>query len=84
MIEILDDEVEHMTAGTFSMSLIEDSIFNGINIIDTVVSYCEENNLHMEDIIPLLDQNIKDRIMVCGVDERYVIKDEALNKNKLF
>jgi hypothetical protein len=78
-----DEEFEVISPKEFSMSIIESSINSGMNIIDTLVSYCEEKEVDMEDVIPLLDQNIKERIEVCGVQERY-ITGVKLNKKKLF
>jgi len=82
----LDDDIEDfemVNSEDFSMNLIENSINSNLDIIETIVSFCEENELSMEDVIPLLDKNIIDRIKVCGVENRYII-DNSLNKNKLF
>lgn len=82
----LDDDIEDfemVNSEDFSMNLIENSINSDLDIIETIVSFCEENELSMEDVIPLLDKNIIDRIKVCGVENRYII-DNSLNRNKLF
>jgi len=82
----LDDDIEDfemVNSEDFSMNLIENSINSNLDIIETIVSFCEENELSMEDVIPLLDKNIIDRIKVCGVENRYII-DNSLNRNKLF
>lgn len=67
----------------FSQSLIQFSIHSGLNIIDAIVSYCEDNDILMEEIIPLLDKNIIDRIKVCGVEEKYIL-GVVPNSRKLF
>lgn len=77
------EEVMTQTPADFSMGLIQDSLRNQMNIIDTVVAYCEDNEIEMEDVIPLLDQSIQDRIRVCGIEERYVTSIKV-SKNKLF
>ena len=85
MFEVIenDEEVDVISAKDFSMSIIEQSIHNKMNIIDTIVSYCEDKELEMEDVIPLLDQNIIERIKVCGVEERYIMGCRT-KQNKLF
>lgn len=81
-IEEMEDVVMQ-TPEQFSMGLIKESLKTQVNIIDTVVAYCEENEMDMEDVIPLLDQSIVERIRVCGVEERYIL-GEKVSKKKLF
>ena len=85
MFEQIDDAVEcaMLNPQKFSMNIIEKSLHNDINIIDAVVSYCEDHGYEMEDVIPLLDDNIKERIRVCGIEERYV-PGAKVSRNKLF
>lgn len=76
-------EKNMISPAQFSMSLIQDSLHSNVNIIDTIVGYVEDNELDMEDVIPLLDQSIQERIRVCGVEERYVL-GQKISKKKLF
>lgn len=66
-----------------SIELIKSSIHSGLNIIDTIVSYCEDHDIPIEELIPLLDQNIIERIKVCGIEEKYVVGKKP-NLRKLF
>lgn len=76
-------ESSNLTPAQFSMELILESQRNNLNIIDTVVAYCEHNELDMDDVIPLLDTSIQERIKVCGIEERYVLGTKT-SKVKLF
>lgn len=85
MFEVFEDEddVEVISSNEFSMSIIEQSVINKMNIIDTLVSYCEDKELDMYEIIPLLDQSLIERIKICGIENRYVVCQKKQGK-KLF
>ena len=38
-----------------------------------MVSFCEDNECDMEDLIPLLDKSMKERIRVEAIQNRYVL-----------
>ena len=50
-------------------------------IIDSIVMICDENNIDIEDIIHLVDDNIKEHIRVCAIKER---KIKGRLEHKLF
>lgn len=45
---------------------------NKLNVIDAITSYCEDNEIQMEDVLPLLDRNLKEEIRVTAIEDRYV------------
>lgn len=56
----------------FAMELASISRINNINIIDAITEYCERHTLDIDDIIQLLDKNLKEQIRVTAIKERYV------------
>lgn len=45
---------------------------NDLNLIEALTSYCEDHDFMMEDVLPLLDNNIKEEIRNIAIDKRYV------------
>lgn len=45
---------------------------NGLNLIEAISSYCEDNDVDMEDVIPMLDRNMKEEIRCDAIQHRYV------------
>ena len=46
---------------------------NEINLIEAITSYCEDNDTMMEDVIPLIDGNLKEELRIDAIDNRYVV-----------
>lgn len=46
---------------------------NKLNIIDAITSYCEDREIQMEDVLPLLDRNLKEEIRSAAIEHRYVL-----------
>lgn len=66
------NEVQINNKEQFSAKIHKIARENGLNIIDAITSYCEDNDFLMEDIIPLLDRNMKEEIRVSAIENRYV------------
>lgn len=45
---------------------------NGLNLIESITSYCEDNDIMMDDAIPLLDRNMKEELRACAIQNRMV------------
>lgn len=43
-----------------------------MNIIEALSHYCEETEADMEDIIPLLDAGMRERVRIAAIENRYV------------
>jgi len=46
---------------------------NGLNLIEAITAYSEENDLDMREIIPLLDRNLTEQIKLDAIEHRYVL-----------
>ena len=44
------------------------------DIIQSIVLFCDAQHLDINDILPLIDANIKQRILDCAIGNRYVFK----------
>jgi len=53
---------------------------NDLNLIESISSYCEDNEIDMEDVIPLLDKNMKAELRVCAVQHRMVPGEKPVNQ----
>lgn len=55
-------------------SIIKDiATTNDLNMIEAVTSYCEENDIDMSEVIPLMDRNLKEQIKLDAIKHRYVL-----------
>ncbi len=66
------NEVEVNNKEQFAATVRKIARRNNLNLIDAITSYCEDNDVQMEDVIPLLDRNLKEEIRVTAVEHRYV------------
>jgi hypothetical protein len=62
--ELLDDKI--MTAAKFSLEVEEIVRSNqgGLNYIDAVLVYCEENDIQLENVSKLISKPLKEKIKV--------------------
>lgn len=67
------NEVEITSKEKFASEIRRLARDNNLNLIEAITSYCEDNNVMMEDIIPLLDKNIREEIRCDAIDHRYVV-----------
>ncbi len=49
------------------------SKFNGISLLDAIVSYCEDTSLQIEDIIMMIDVNLKEELRVEVINDNRVV-----------
>ena len=47
------------------------------NLIDAIVFFSEENEIPMEEIIPMLDRSIREDIQQAAIKDRYVIVEKT-------
>lgn len=66
------NEIEVSSKEQFAATVRQIARKNGLNLIDAITSYCEDNEIQMEDVLPLLDRNLKEEIRVAAIDGRYV------------
>ena len=66
------NEVEVNSKEQFAASLRKVARKNNLNIIDALTSYCEDRDIQMEDVLPLIDRNLKEEIRVTAIENRYV------------
>ena len=45
---------------------------NNLDLVEAITSFCEDNEYQMEDIIPLLDKNLREEIKVDAIAGRYI------------
>lgn len=67
------NEVEITNKEKFASEIRRLARDNNLNLIEAITSYCEDNDVMMEDIIPLLDRNIREEIRCDAIDNRYVV-----------
>lgn len=67
------NEVEITSKEKFASEIRQLARDNDLNLVEAITSYCEDNDVMMEDIIPLLDKNIKEEIRCDAIDNRYVV-----------
>jgi hypothetical protein len=67
------DKVEPKNNEKFAKIILEFARVNNLNLVEALVSYCEDNEMEMEDVIKLLDKSMKKRIEVEAIENRYVV-----------
>lgn len=58
------------------IELVDISSTYDIGMIESVIKFAEDRNMDIEDIIPLLDKNVIDKIKVEAVKESMVSKKQ--------
>lgn len=66
-------DIETSTKEQFALKIAEISNNNQLDIIESIISFCEDNLLDVDDVIPLLDKSMRDKIKVVAIDKRYVL-----------
>lgn len=66
-------EIEITSKEKFAAEIRRISRENDLDLIEAITSYCEDNNIMMEDVIPILDKNIREEIRCAAIDGRYVV-----------
>lgn len=67
------NEVEITSKEKFASEIRQLARENDLNLIEAITSYCEDHDVMMEDIIPLLDKNIREELRCDAIDHRYVV-----------
>ena len=66
------NEIEVNSKEQFAATMRQIARKNDLNLIDAITSYCEDNEIQMEDVLPLLDRNLKEEIRVAAIEGRYI------------
>lgn len=66
------NEIEVSSKEQFAAHIRSVARKNGLDLIEAIASYCEDKRVDMEDVIPLLDKNLREEIRVDAIDGRYV------------
>lgn len=66
------NEIEVSSKEQFAATVRKIARTNKLNLIDAITSYCEDREIQMEDVLPLLDRNLKEEIRVAAIENRYV------------
>ena len=67
------NEVDITSKEKFASEIRQLARENDLNLIEAITSYCEDHDVMMEDIIPLLDKNIREELRCDAIDHRYVV-----------
>lgn len=67
------NEVEITSKEKFAAEIRQLARENDLNLIEAITSYCEDHDVMMEDIIPLLDKNLKEELRCDAIENRYVV-----------
>lgn len=67
------NEVEITSKEKFAAEIRGIARDNNLDLIEAITSYCEDNDVFMEDVIPLLDKNLKEEIRCAAIEGRYVV-----------
>lgn len=65
-------EIEVTSKERFAAQIRHIARTNRLNLIDSITSYCEDEEIMMEDVIPLLDRNLKEEIRVTAIENNYI------------
>jgi len=65
-------EIEVTNKEKFASQIRAIARYNNLNLIDAITSFCEDEEIMIEDVIPLLDRNLKEEIRVTAVGLNYV------------
>jgi len=57
----------------FALIINELAQENDFNLIEAIISYSEENDVDMTEIIPLLDRNLREQVKIDAIKHRYVL-----------
>ena len=60
------NEVEITSKEKFAAEIRGIARDNNLDLIEAITSYCEDNDVFMEDVIPLLDKNLKEEVQSNG------------------
>lgn len=66
------ETIEITTAEKLAIEIHKIMVNYGLNIIDSIVEFCDKNNIEMEDAISMLGKTTKDQIRACAIEHRYV------------
>jgi hypothetical protein len=81
MMEIkMTEEKIFKTANQFSIFIEKNAVEKKMSHIDTVLKYCEENQLEPEDISKMINKSLKEKIALEMMDLNYLPKSPSLYK----
>ncbi len=66
------NEIEVSSKEQFAAHIRKLARNNGLDLIEAITSYCDDKQMEMEDVIPLLDKNLREEIRVAAIQGRYV------------
>jgi len=71
-------ELDFMTPESFYKEISVICSEHSMTYIDAVLSYCEDNDLDVEEILPLISRPLKERIKVDASNNGYMKKTASL------
>lgn len=77
---MVDTEVNAMflTEESFFKTIANIVVENNFDYIEAIVFFCEENDLDIEEIIPLINRTMKEKIKVSAEDKGLVKREARL------
>ena len=67
------------TANEFSMFIESLAADKNLNVVDTVLEYCEENYIEPEEISKLINRSLRDKLEISFIDMNYLPKHSTLD-----
>ena len=67
------------TANEFSMFIESLAADKKLNVVDTILEYCEENYIEPEEITKLINKSLKDKLEISFIDMNYLPKHSTLD-----
>ena len=67
------------TANEFSMFIESLAVDKNLNVVDTILEYCEENYIEPEEISKLINRSLKDKLEISFIDMNYLPKHSTLD-----
>ena len=67
------------TANEFSMFIESLAVDKNMNVVDTILEYCEENYIEPEEITKLINKSLKDKLEISFIDMNYLPKHSTLD-----
>lgn len=70
-------DTEFLTEETFLLK-IEEMVSGGMNYMEAVLHFCEENEVDVEDVRSLIGKSLAERLRVDAIDNGYFKKQAKL------
>lgn len=64
--------------------IVEIQTKDNCSLFDATLAYCEKNDIDVDDLMEVIDANIKERLKIDAINNHLVQKKYRLRTNKLF